>query len=363
MKLFLVGYYGYHNIGDEEILRGLITYFRAHLHYPRISVLSAFPEHTTRQYNVISVGRNERRKIVRTIKATDVVILGGGSLLQDVTGQGLSAFYYLSFILLAKFFRKKTILLAQGIGPITKPIVRLIMSWILSRVDYISVRENESRRFLRRLGVRGKINLIPDPVILNEVQPAAVKERQYLGISLRPGFFRDVPALAEQLDRVIHSLNMKIVFFSFQSGADDAVIEKVRLLMTHAAHTEVCGADRPVEEIVERIGGCQVFAGTRLHSLVYAAKKHIPFLGLNYDPKIGAFCKTLGMPYLNLYEVGYLTESIQSLWERKDPLLKVLKRKLMVWEKQAARGMEKCIAYLDPQLDRRIIKKSRGKSR
>ncbi len=346
MNLFLIGYYGYQNIGDEAILQVLVEKFRAGLNYPRIYVLTADPEETTRNYNVISVARHNPLRMLHTIRNSDVLILGGGSLLQDVTGQGLTAFYYLLFMFFAKFFKKKVVFLAQGVGPIRRSFTRKLAAFILNRMDFISVRENESKRFLRGIGVKGKINLIPDPVLLAHILPATAQARQYLGISLRPGFFPNLALLAEQLDRVISALNLKIIFFSFQKNADDVVIQKVRLVMKQAEHTSVCPADAPMEEIIEKIGSCQIFVGTRLHSLVFAAKKKIPFLGLNYDPKIGAFCTTLGMPYLNLFEVEYLTESIQGLWDRKEQLLKILKRKMDAWQKLAKLGMEKCINYI-----------------
>ena len=48
---------------------------------------------------------------------THVLISGGGSLIQNGTGS-LSLLYYLFIIALAKFFRKKVIIFAQGIGPV-----------------------------------------------------------------------------------------------------------------------------------------------------------------------------------------------------------------------------------------------------
>ena len=51
------------------------------------------------------------------MKDSELIISGGGSLLQDVTSKR-SLLYYLSIIGLGKFFGKKVMLFAQGIGPI-----------------------------------------------------------------------------------------------------------------------------------------------------------------------------------------------------------------------------------------------------
>ncbi|MBU0580334.1 MAG: polysaccharide pyruvyl transferase CsaB [Candidatus Margulisbacteria bacterium] len=346
MHLFLVGYYGFHNVGDEAILKVLIDQFRQNLNYPRISVLTKSPEVTTPQYNVISIGRNQRRKILKTMQQIEAMILGGGGLLQDSSGRGLSALYYLALIFLAKWFRKKVVFLAQGIGPLRKRRSRWVTKLLLNRVDFISVRENESKNYLRKLGIRRKINVIPDPAILMAVKPEETLEKKYLGVSLRSGFFRDVQDLAQQLDRVIATMNLKIIFFSFQKNFDDLLIEKVRLLMKHTKQTEIFGNDKTPEEVIEKIGECQMLIGARLHSLIFAAKKHIPFLGLNYDPKVAAFCKTLGMPWLKLDEVNYLTESVRSLWNQKEPLLKLMRKRLAEWERIAILGMKKCLEYI-----------------
>ena len=50
----------------------------------------------------------------------DILVSGGGSLLQDATSVK-SLFYYLWVIFMAQFYKKQVLIFAQGIGPHSPP--------------------------------------------------------------------------------------------------------------------------------------------------------------------------------------------------------------------------------------------------
>ena len=169
-KILLVGYYGFGNAGDELILLSLVNEIRDISHETRITVLSNNPRKTNRVYGVRSVNRRNPFSLMREIWDTDLVIFGGGGLLQDITSK-LSLIYYLGIIWVSVFFAKRVILISQGIGPLTADISRFLTRLTIQRVDAVATRDGYSLNLLKKLGISNpEMHIIPDPVFLLDIK-------------------------------------------------------------------------------------------------------------------------------------------------------------------------------------------------
>ena len=69
----------------------------------QFTVISLNPEYTKKRHNVDAVKWLDIFSIIRKFIASDLLISGGGSLLQNVTSRS-SLYYYLGIIFLAKIF-------------------------------------------------------------------------------------------------------------------------------------------------------------------------------------------------------------------------------------------------------------------
>ena len=95
-KVAVSGYYGYGNFGDEAILGVLIDYlFRTNA---ETTVFSNNPELTSAQYGIKSVKNFDILSVMKVISESDILISGGGSLLQDVTSLKSLLYYRLQFL-------------------------------------------------------------------------------------------------------------------------------------------------------------------------------------------------------------------------------------------------------------------------
>ena len=101
-KILISGYYGFDNIGDESILNAVIKSIRARLPDCALTVLSHDPAGTRKKYGVEAVDRMAPLESLRAVRRCDMLISGGGSLLQDVTSSK-SLRYYLAIIRLAVY--------------------------------------------------------------------------------------------------------------------------------------------------------------------------------------------------------------------------------------------------------------------
>jgi len=116
-KIFLVGFYGYGNYGDDLLLKSFLQIlneinFDGIVFLPLENELDFDEEY---EFQIITVSRFNFYEIRKTIKDSDVIIFGGGNLFQSETSY--RSFMYYSYIAhLGEKFNKKILLLSQGFG-------------------------------------------------------------------------------------------------------------------------------------------------------------------------------------------------------------------------------------------------------
>ncbi|ADL08441.1 polysaccharide pyruvyl transferase CsaB [Thermosediminibacter oceani] len=308
-EVVLSGYYGFDNLGDEAVLYAIVSALRHEAPQLKITVLSNNPKKTESLYGVKAVNRWKLSEVAGALKKADMLISGGGSLLQDVTSP-LSLLYYLGVISLARTFKKKVFIYAQGFGPVNRAWARLLVRRVVQTVDYITLRDEESAEDLRYLGVsRPPVVVTADPVLgldLSTVdkdrgiallrQAGADLNRPLVGLALRCWKGEEVylPAVAGLADRLIEEGALP-VFIPFHHPEDlDAAKQAIQLMK----RPEAVLLKRPltVEEMLSVTGCLSMMVGMRLHSLIMAAACGRPVVGLSYDPKVDRFLRLIGAP-------------------------------------------------------------------
>ncbi|MBE3588160.1 MAG: polysaccharide pyruvyl transferase family protein [Thermoanaerobacteraceae bacterium] len=162
-RVVVSGYYGFRNLGDEAVLLAMLEAFKSQWAQRRtgrrdgtlqVVVLSNDSGQTRRLYGVEAVNRWHIKEIYRVLREADLLISGGGSLLQDVTGIK-SLLYYLGVMWLAVQLKKPVVFYAQGIGPVRTALGRFLVRRVANRARLIIVRDEQSARDLARMGVDG----------------------------------------------------------------------------------------------------------------------------------------------------------------------------------------------------------------
>lgn len=310
-NILISGYYGFDNIGDESILRAVINGIRARLPDSRLTVLSHDPAATREKYGVDAVDRMAPLEILRAVRRCDMLISGGGSLLQDVTSSK-SLQYYLAIIRIAKFFRKKVFIYSQGIGPIDLPANRRATAKVLRSVDGIVVRDERSANLLTEIGVpRDKVVITADPVLRMQrvdkargaeaLARAGAPEQRGLTVGwairerdIKSPFVAEIRACIRWLRE---TYNAESVLIPFHYEEDLAVC---RAIAEQTDGASVCIQEKYLsEDMLSVIGNMDVLVGVRLHSLIYAAIMGVPMIGISYDPKCTAFLRSVDMEPLS----------------------------------------------------------------
>ena len=303
-RIVISGYYGFANAGDEAMLTAIIGSLRRADPKLQLTVISGAPEKTAAKHQVLSVHRFNLWKIIRAIWQSDLLLSGGGSLLQDVTSKQ-SLLYYLAILLLGKLSGKKIMLYAQGIGPIQSSWLRWLTRQVCNRVDAITVRDGDSLQELQRLGVAtAKVELTADavftlaPVKLEQgrqlLTDLGVSSQQGLvGIAVRqwPCSHAYLQELAAAADKLVETAAVKIVLLPLQQPRDVEACQQLKQLMQHPEAALLLSKPLDTGEYLSLIGNFRCLVGMRLHALIFAAVMHIPFAALSYDPKIDGFIK------------------------------------------------------------------------
>ncbi|MBR6817858.1 MAG: polysaccharide pyruvyl transferase CsaB, partial [Acidaminococcaceae bacterium] len=232
-KIVISGYYGFNNAGDEALLTAILASLRAIEPKADITVISGNPGNTIVKHQVKSLYRFAAVRLLRAIGEADLVISGGGSLLQDVTSKR-SLIYYLSIIAAAKWKGRKVMLFAQGIGPIRNRLMRLLTRLVVNKADAITVRDRDSAEELARMGVpAAKVEVTADPVLMlnpeSKVMGKAILAeagldpyKPIIGVSVRewPENQRCLKQLATALGKLSEKYNAQIAILPLQVSMD-----------------------------------------------------------------------------------------------------------------------------------------------
>ena len=305
MHITLSGYYGFDNTGDEALLSAITSSVYKLEEGAEFTVLSGAPDKTFEMHGVPSVYYLNPFRVIKTIKNTDLLISGGGSIFQDITS-GRSLSYYISVVALARFYDKPVIFYAQGVGPINRRISKFLMRLVGNHATMITLRDQESMDYLHSIGVsQPPMQVTADPVFsLAPTQDDSEKMRAFfqninpeekptIGVSLREWARLDgyQSALAALLD-CFYEKGYCIIFVSMAYPDDISAGEKVAELMTHPA--VLIHEHHTSQEHLALISEFDLLIGMRLHSLIFAANRGVPLAGISYDPKVDSFLKILG---------------------------------------------------------------------
>ena len=306
-NVLMSGYYGFSNAGDDAILQSIRDNLITASDEIAVTVLSNDPQQTRERYGLDAVARFNPIKVWQAMRRCDVLLSGGGSLLQDRTSTR-SLLYYLFLMRLARSMGKKVMLYANGIGPVSRPANRRRVKRAVEQADLVTLRDHSSAEELRAMGVeRQDLHVTADPVFTMEraerkrvdeiLEKAGVeKGKDFAVISVRdwPGMGAFPQELAVVCDHLHEKYGLESLFVLMQPEHDRAVSRQVVGSMTGPGI--VLDQALTPAELMGVIAEGKLCLAMRLHTLIFAARVAVPVAGLVYDPKVRSYLEELEMP-------------------------------------------------------------------
>lgn len=358
--IVILGYYGYRNSGDDAILKSIIDHLQENNKGLSMVVLSNDPSETRSLYRVQSIHRFNIFQIPALLAGTRVFIAGGGTLIQDDTSSR-SLWYYLYMLHLAVKKGAHAVLLANGLGPLTKRKNRKAASRILNRLDAITLRDPNAFEELKSLGVTKPVTRVTaDPALaLKPCSPKAGADiLKNAGVPVGKKLFalclrrwkkvkHSEKILAAYADRIVSDFQAVPVFIAMQHPEDVRYAKRILKNMKHKGY--VLTKRYTVDETLSILGNASMVIGMRLHSLIYALNLGIPMVGLAYQPKIDYFMESVQQPFVPWNEKFLMEELLQKtheVWQNAGEIsLELISRKPQLEEK-VREAMDLTLSFL-----------------
>lgn len=344
MNIFLIGYFGFGNLGDELLLNQFVSFLKYYFPQLNISVLGK-PSVLTQSAQVRWIFRKSWIHFLIEWFRSDWIIFSGGGLWQTQSGKGLTAWVYYLLAKLAELFGKKIIFFNQGIEGLQNRFLEKRLLRLFERASFSFLRETSQISILNLLNVKkNKIKVMPDALFLKskDSEENQIQTVDKMGICLTSDISK--PLLKDLLGALQEQKKYRLIeVYNFFPLQDTDVSEQVFKVLD-SFHT-VKLFEGP--DILKYLPNCRQLIGMRYHSLVLAAKYRIPFLGIFKQMKSQRLAEILGYPYLN---AAALTVKDQDAWNQLMNGGKINLEKINRVEEQVGVAWKALYRYLSQEL-------------
>ncbi len=331
--VYLYGYYGQGNVGDDLLMESAVGMIRSirplapvhvHCHDPdRLPGFAAagalVPVPANRLLADQALPKPRRlagylAAVDCAFRRCDTLVFGGGTVFQDKSGPASLALI-LAMVLAARRRGLRIAMLGSGVAPLQTAAGRFAMGRILAAADVVCLRDAAALEICRRIRPQAPLRLTGDLAYALASAPAAARRTEgppHVLLSIQPAVTdRNTPAgeraraalravIADTLSRGGRcSLLALEVKAPGEAGLDDVAAwgrtasgflaeapDQVRIL-------PLSGSLARLQALVADAG---VHAGMRYHGHLLAALSGIPFCGLAHDVKIREAARAFAMP-------------------------------------------------------------------
>lgn len=292
-------------------------------------------ENTYYLYNVLF--SKKWKKIISDIKSSDILVLAGGNMVMDISPT-LSipnwATIFRSYCRLASKYKKPLSIAYIGAGPFNFQVNKEIFGKGLDLANNISVRDSFSKKVCEELVTGKEIVQTVDPVFS---LPISMEKQRIslignlstvkIGICVLgeecfdskltyDSYIEGLYKLIMSLSRNV-SFNNKINFILFSTEtADYSSVEEVytKIVSDQSIIIKVKKINK-VDELIGLYQELNFLIGGRMHSLIFAQKCLLPFIGVIWQRKIEGFGEVTNSSN-RIYEVCNFNNNINSIGQQ-----------------------------------------------
>jgi len=371
-RITLLGNNSGRNLGDMAIMSSVMESLSQRLPDAEFFVPTIKPnwvkEHYGTRYNVKAVDVMPWTLSIRLLGLPTLKCLAQSdcALICDgiIFGKKLfnPAFNYLITLVflvpLARMLGCKMVCYSCGIGPFPSWISRLIAKWTINGCDLVMMRERDSEKLTKEIGVTQPVELTGDAAFINPVSSDEVASKIMASI----GLDLDKPVLAINATSYLDTWLGKNERLANPNQFIEMLAEGIRgaqqrattpfqplIVCTHPMDEATCkdlasrtqgtlltNTEYLSHDIQAVLRRCGLLIGMRFHSIVLASSVETPVVGLIYAPKVRGYlrlleCEDYGLELASLTAQN-LAETLVKAWdarsalqERQRPIIRELK--------------------------------------
>jgi polysaccharide pyruvyl transferase CsaB len=347
-NVLIAGWVGSENSGDEAIFSSLISNLK------KLDVgITAFTLNERKTHRIYKINTvpfeifHNPSRFLKAILNTDLLVVGGGGILQDETSI-FNTFRYLYKAGLGILFRKKVVFYGVGVGPINYRLTSIAIRLVLNRVHAVTVRDNKSKELLTKTGVSPRlIEVTFDPAISLTSIPKEESKRilnkeitnkgnkQVVGICLRHWFdthpfipvsfaqkisFKQnegkekyeefIKNIANNINEINETGEYIFLFIPFWYSRDSKVHNDVIKLLKDKSNVYALSKEYTPSELLGLFSQLDMVLAMRLHACIFAAAAQTPFVALSYTSKVNNFLQEIGFENYQLNITNLTKDSI-----------------------------------------------------
>lgn len=315
----LIGNFGAGNYGDEAILAAFLKKMVSSFPAAGFSIITAdeqitkaflkpfFTQEDMQKFEFLApipfgfrsgiriLKDRQWKRVLEAFKSVSSGIYCGGGLFTDEESR-LSVPMWASYGFLLNYFKKPILGFGLGIGPLNTEISKKIMRNLLSKMDFIGVRDSNSEKTAGSV-LTGDTAFLLD-ANLNFQKPT--HRTPYISVSLRPfkNFDKNLyKKIAQSFDAAIAKFGFSIVLIPFQKAPqnDEQILNKI---IEHSAKKEhIFSAQWSTDliNVLSILKYAEFNIGMRLHSNIFSVLVSTPFLMIPYMSKGTVLLNDLGL--------------------------------------------------------------------
>jgi len=299
---------------------------------------------------------------VRKVREADMVVSVGAERINDNFYKAI--LFSLYMLWMVHSYGKFLVLFPQTIGPFHFRITRYFSGLVLNRCHVVFLRDLESVRYIRELGVSGPdvTNTCDVAVLQPPVAPEAARAllasagipddgRPLVGISVMQwtyikaegssGYEEYKRAVAAVADRFIVEKGARVLFIATNVPTqgcredDVAAARDIMRLMRHTEGAAILGRVYTPGQMKGILGLCELCLVTRMHACIFSTGMLTPTVSINYQFKLKEYMKLMG---LGEYTVDIdkvtdknLSDLMERAWVHRAKSHEILREKITSW--------------------------------
>jgi len=308
LKIYIGGdIYGAGNIGDDAILHGILKIINDKNHDFTIGTFKGTKLINLKYKNIRFIDALNLKNVKKAIKNSDIFICGGGTMIGDELGLSFPVQYVAHLISLAKFYRKKVFLCSIGANKLKSDKAKRIVKNIYNLADLISVRDPESLKVCKDLGInKNKLIESADPAfLLNKKETKrtkiikkeiSAKNKNIFGVNVVNECWKHIKDYKKNIAKACNYIYKKYgyrpVFFcnEIREGNNfDYEANKEVIKYLNCEYKLLKPIYYAPQEMIDIISSFKFTIGMRMHALIFSAIANVPIIAISRIDKVNNF--------------------------------------------------------------------------
>lgn len=255
----------------------------------------------------------------RRIRSLDLLIISGGGQLTEKDGPWGFPYTIFKWVLLARWAGVRCMFLNVGAGPLVRPLSKYFARSALASAEYVSLRDQESRDLLDRIGFKGKGLVYPDSAyglhfaFPSNIIPLENRSQPIVGFAPMP--YPDPRAHVAETEQIIYDdfirklagfaswlldRSYALRVFGTDTGVDPTAIKDFETALANQldiplSRYSVGHAVTSVHDLLTTMARTDFVVTCRFHGVIFAHLLNKPVLAIAHHPKVTDLMADLGL--------------------------------------------------------------------